>query len=118
MNDNNTVIDDEEYLPAFEIISYAGDARGIAMEAIKLAKTGGFEEAEKKIEEAKVQLNKAHDNLFEVVSGEANGNKADVNILMVHAHSHLTLATAACEQAELALDLYQRLSKLEKGGAM
>lgn len=104
---------EENYTIAFEIISYSGEAKGLAMNAIKLAKKGEYQKAENDLAESEKALNEAHNRLFELVTQEAQGNLVSVNILLVHAQDHLTLATIANEQAQLALDLYHQISELK-----
>jgi len=62
-------------LVAFEIISNVGMAKSLAIEAIREARDDNYEEAEKKIEEAKDFLVQGHHAHAGLISKEANGEK-------------------------------------------
>lgn len=101
-NENN-------YDASFQIISYAGNSRGLSTEAIEAAKSNKFKEAEDKIEEAQTNFVKAHQYLTELIVDEANGNSSNekVDLLMIHAQDHLTMATLALDNAREFLDIYK-----------
>ncbi|AYV66099.1 PTS lactose/cellobiose transporter subunit IIA [Niallia circulans] len=71
------------------IIIYGGNARSCAMRAIVEAKNAHFEEAEKLMEEAREELNKAHRIQTDLIQAEARGESSEVSLLMVHAQDHL-----------------------------
>lgn len=95
---------------AMEIIANSGMSRSSSMEAIKLAKSGEFEKAEEKIKEAEKFYFKAHEAQNSLIFKEANGEeKIDVNILMVHAQDHLTMALMTKDNAKEFIDLYKKI---------
>lgn len=104
-------MDDEKYVNSFRLIAQAGDARAEAMQAIKAAREGRFEEAEKLLRSAEEKNAKAHDIQFDLIQQESSGEPVDVNIILVHAQDHLTMAMAARDMAEEMLELYKRLSE-------
>ena len=110
----NAEVDENDYAVAFEIISYAGEARSYAADAVKLAGQGKFEEAASSIDKAEESMAQAHNCLFGLVTDEAQGKKAELNIILVHAQDHLAMAAMAEEQAKLAYDLYHRIAGLEE----
>lgn len=91
----------------FKIIAEAGNAKSLAFEALNLAQKGEFEAADSKLKEANQNFHNAHDVQTDLISREANGQKTEVSILMVHAQDHLTSAT-------LAKDLIKEMIKMEK----
>lgn len=92
-----------------ELIMYGGDARSCAMEAIQAAKDGNFELAESKISEAKASLVKAHHSQTGLLTQEAQGNKTEVSILMVHGQDHLMTSMAFTDLSKEIIDIYKRI---------
>ncbi|PRX32475.1 PTS system cellobiose-specific IIA component [Orenia metallireducens] len=91
----------------FKIITEAGNAKGVSFEAFALAKEGKFAEAEEKLKEANQFFHQAHDIQTELITKEAQGQKNEVSILMVHAQDHLAGAT-------LAKDLIAEMIQMQK----
>ena len=85
---------------AFELILHAGNAKSKAMEAIYASREKDFIIAQKNLEEAEKELNEAHKSQTSMLVGEANGEKLEMNILLVHALDHLSMATVTLELAE------------------
>ncbi|MBL1229178.1 PTS lactose/cellobiose transporter subunit IIA [Enterococcus sp. BWB1-3] len=79
----------EQEKSIFQIISSAGDSRGAAFEALRLARKGKFEEAEVKMQEAKEKSITAHEEQTALITKEINGEKTETTLLMVHAQDHL-----------------------------
>ncbi len=104
-------MDDEKYMNSFQLIAQAGDARAEAMQAIKAAREGRFEEAEKLLRSAEEKNARAHDIQFDLIQQESSGEPVDVNIILVHAQDHLTMAMITRDMAEEMLELYKRLSE-------
>lgn len=44
---------------------------------------------------------------FELTQAEANGNEVDINIILIHAEDHLTMAIMASDFAERFIELYR-----------
>lgn len=103
------------YQVSFELILHAGNAKTDGMLAIEQARSYNFTEANKYVEEAKEELNMAHKSQTSLIQAEANGEKTDLSVLMVHAQDHLTSAMIIIDQAEEFIHIYQILEKLEKG---
>lgn len=98
---------------AMGLIAYSGDARSLAFQALEEAKKGNFEEADKLIAEAKAQFTQAHHMQTDLLAAEAQGNKTEVNVLLIHSQDHLMTSMLAQELiAELIL-----LHKINAGKA-
>ena len=74
---------------AFELISNSGSARSYSFEALSLVKEGKTDEANEKMEIAREEILKAHKIQTQLIQKEANGDKIEINILLVHAQDHL-----------------------------
>lgn len=83
---------DELELVAFEIISNVGMAKSLAMEAIREARAGNFDEAEKKVSEAKGFLLEGHHAHSGLIQNEANGKKLEFSLIIMHAEDQLMSA--------------------------
>jgi PTS system cellobiose-specific IIA component len=111
--ENETNVNDAEYLPAFQLISTAGDARSSAMEAIKKAREFKFDEAEDLLKKANETLIKAHNIQTSLLTNEANGKKNDINIILIHALDHLTMAIMTIDDAKELISLYKMIYDLK-----
>ncbi|MTI49309.1 PTS lactose/cellobiose transporter subunit IIA [Sporosalibacterium faouarense] len=107
MKDNN----DEKYQVAFDMIIKAGDAKNYAMMAIEEAKEFKFEQARKYLKLSEEKMTEAHDCQTSMINQEAKGNKVDVNIILVHAQDHFSMAVTARDMAEQFINLYELVSK-------
>ena len=100
-------MDESKYENALQIILHAGNAKSAALMAIDAAHDGDFEEAEKQLAEAQSEMSAAHKMQFELTQAEANGNEVDINIILIHAEDHLTMAIMASDFAERFIELYR-----------
>ncbi len=96
---------------SFNIIAHAGDAKGLAFEAIREAKAGNIESAREKLVESKDTMVKAHRFQTELIQNEASGNKTEMSVILVHAQDHLMNAMTFQQLAEEFIDLYERIEK-------
>lgn len=92
---------------AMELITYSGNARSMAFQALEKAKEGEFTEADRLIAESKKENTKAHNAQTDLLFAEANGQKVELGILMVHAQDHLMTSM-------LAIELIQEIIVLHK----
>ncbi|MPQ44892.1 PTS lactose/cellobiose transporter subunit IIA [Clostridium tarantellae] len=104
---------DEKILEiSFQIIAFAGNARSIATEAIREAKSGNIEQAKELLKQSKEEMHEAHKFQTELIQKEAAGEKYDIGVLLIHSQDHLMNAITYQSLAEEIVDLYERL--LEK----
>lgn len=76
-------------LISFQLISNVGDAKSNLLVAMKEARAENFEEAEAKVAEAEKSLLKAHESHFSLIQEEAEGNKVDISLILMHAEDQL-----------------------------
>ncbi|MFW5686637.1 MAG: PTS lactose/cellobiose transporter subunit IIA [Halanaerobium sp.] len=98
----------------FTIISEAGNAKSLAFEALREARKGNFKKANEKLKEVNKNFNKAHDIQTDLITKEANGEKNEVSILMVHAQDHLTSATLAKDLIKEMIKMQEEIHKIKK----
>lgn len=109
-------LDKNKYEKSFETISYAGQAKSESMEVIRKAKQFDFEGAEIHLKQSKVLLTKAHQIQTDLIFAESRGNSVDVDIILVHAQDHLSMAQTMYDLSEEIIDIYKTIVKYCKGG--
>ena len=102
---------DELELVAFEIISNVGMAKSLAMEAIREARNGNYDEAEKNIEEAKGFLFEGHHAHSGLIHKEANGEKLEFSLIIMHAEDQLISAETI---KDIAIELIEMSKTFKK----
>lgn len=93
----------------FTIISSAGTARSMYIEAINEAKEYNFEQAKKLVNEGQEIFNTCHQSHFEMIQKEAKGEENQIGLLLIHAEDQLMSAEAFGILAKQFIDLYQKM---------
>ena len=93
------------------IITYSGEARNKAMNAITEAKCGRYKKAESNIKEAEDLLIKAHKKQTSLIQLEASGVRITPSLLLIHGQDHLMNAMMVKDMAVEFVDLYRRLNE-------
>lgn len=98
---------------AFSIISAAGDGRARVAEALKDARQGNFEAAEKSLDIAGEHFLKAHKlQTEELLQKEAAGElSGPFNVLVSHAQDYVMTGMAMRDMAIEIIHLYQLIKK-------
>lgn len=100
-------------LIAFQIIAAVGSARSNYVEAIRQAKIGEFEQAEKLIKEGEkffLEGHKAHSTL---IQKEASEGKLEVNLILLHAEDQLMSAETLKIVADELIEVHRELTELK-----
>ncbi len=92
---------------AFTIIAHAGEAKSLAFGALNKAKEGKFDEADDLIEQSQKEVNLAHKGQMDLLVAEANGEKTDISVLLIHSQDHLMTCM-------LAIDLIKEIIEMRK----
>ena len=74
------------------IIAYSGECTSDMMEAIEYARNSEFENAKNSVKKGNDALLKAHELHTQLLYREANGEKIEVNLLVIHASNHMSNA--------------------------
>lgn len=104
-------MNETNYEIALQLIMSAGDAKADSMSAIKAARAGDFEAAADLLQKAEGKMRDAHQLQINLIQQEAGGQPVEVNIILVHAQDHLTMAMTAQDMAEEMIQLYQMIHK-------
>lgn len=94
---------------SFQIIAYAGEAKGHAINAIQLAKENKFNEAFELLEKADESMIEAEKTHMDVISAEANGQKIMIPVLFMHAEDQLLTTQSIMLLAKEFINLYQKI---------
>lgn len=104
MEESNSALD----LVSMTIIANSGDARSFAFQALAEAKEGNGEEAENLLKKAEESANLAHKAQTELLFAEANGEKNDINVLLIHSQDHLMTSMLAIELIREIIILHRK----------
>jgi len=94
---------------AMQLIMYGGEAKSCAVEAISAAKQGDFEKAESKLSQAQAALLEAHHAQTDMLTKEAQGERNEINLFMIHGQDHLMTSIAFVDLAKEIIELHQKL---------
>ena len=108
--DNN----EKTYELAFNIIVHAGESRSLSSEAMDAAEAYDFEKAEDLLKQANDEFLKCHEIQTDMLTKEANGEKNDLNVILIHSQDHLTMATMAMDNAKRWIKINKKLQKMEE----
>ncbi|EOR24030.1 PTS lactose/cellobiose transporter subunit IIA [Cytobacillus oceanisediminis] len=96
---------EEMQTAAFQIITYAGEARSNYVEAIRIARAGEIEEARQKITEGETSYNQIHKVHASLIQREASGEQLPFSLILMHAEDQMltteTLKIMASEMVEM-----------------
>lgn len=105
---------DKTYEIAFKLILAAGDSKSESMNAIRAAREGNFEKAKSLCEVARVKLTDAHKIQTDLIQAESRGEEFKLNLIMVHAQDHLSMALMNLDNAHEMTNLYKMIYELTK----
>lgn len=79
------------------LVGFAGEARSLAFEALRAARTGDLSKASELLAQAKSTVHEAHHVQTDLITDEINGKGEAPTLLMVHAQDHLMTALLAID---------------------
>lgn len=105
-------------LVAFNIISNAGTAKSLVMEALYAAREGRYEEAENKLKESRQYLTEGHKAHHQLIQEEASGNNLTFSLLIMHAEDQMmsveTISDLVKEMMRMYKDIHYLKSEINK----
>lgn len=96
-------------LTCFNIITNVGSAKSFYIEAIVKAKEGEFNEALALVEEGEKAYLEGHKAHTELIQKEANGQKVEVSLLLLHSEDQLITADSFKIIAKEFIDVYKKI---------
>jgi len=97
----------------FSLIANSGEGRSLSMEAIAKAKNSDFEGAIELLDQADAKIAEAHKSQTKLIQSEAEGEKTEVSLLLIHAQDHLMNAITVSQMAKEFVDLYVKMTGSE-----
>ncbi|MEI8632621.1 PTS N,N'-diacetylchitobiose transporter subunit IIA [Vibrio sp. PP-XX7] len=91
------------------IIVNAGQSRSLCYEALRSAKQGDYEQAEKLMEQANEFAKEAHHVQTQLIEEDEGEGKTRMTLVMVHAQDHLMTSILAKELISELIDVHKRL---------
>ena len=92
-------MENEMELTIMRLITAAGDARSLAIQAIRAARAGHFDEADALMIECDKKMVDAHQCQTGLIFAETNGSPVPLSLLMIHAQDHVMNAMTVKELA-------------------
>lgn len=83
-----------------ELVVDSGDARSKALEAIRAARGGNFDQSTALLQSCDEALHRAHHRQTDLIQMEAAGKHTQVSLFLVHAQDHLMNAMTVRDLAE------------------
>lgn len=96
---------------AMSLVGNSGEARSLAFEALYEAKKGNLKKADELLKESHKKNLIAHEMQTQLIFNEADGEKVEMSLLMVHAQDHLMTSLLARELIIELIELYKKLNK-------
>lgn len=96
---------------AMTLIMYGGEAKSCAIKAIAAAKKQDFDRAQERLSQAQKALLQAHHAQAEMLSKEAQGEKTELSLFMVHGQDHLMTSIAFVDLAKEIVDLHKKFDE-------
>lgn len=104
---------DQNYLETvMGLITHAGDAKSLCMEAFQSVKDKEFITARELISKSEKALIQAHKIQTNLLTNEASGDNIEISLLMVHAQDHLMNAISFKDLTEEVIYLHTELDKI------
>ncbi|GGD05273.1 PTS lactose/cellobiose transporter subunit IIA [Enterococcus wangshanyuanii] len=95
-----------------QIIVYAGNAKSLAMNAIKEARKGAIDTAKKMLDESKDNLKIAHQQHTDILQNFANNPDEPATMFLTHAQDHMMAAITATDFTKELIDLHEEMQEL------
>ena len=92
-----------------DLIVRSGEAKSLAFEALRLARSGDFDQAEQLMAQSKSAAKLAHKVQTQLITMDGEGKAVPMSLLMVHAQDHLMNAMLAQELIEEMIRLYNKV---------
>ncbi|MDY0406494.1 PTS lactose/cellobiose transporter subunit IIA [Virgibacillus sp. 179-BFC.A HS] len=100
---------DEMETICFQIISNAGTARSLIVEALQEARDGNFDQVQNKFDEANKYFTEAHKVHASLIQQEAKGDGVPFSLLFMHAEDQLMSTETIKHMAKEMIHLYERV---------
>jgi len=94
-----------------QMTSYGGEAKSLALQAIRQAREGDFKQAEESLDKSSQALIKSHHAHANLLTRDAEEGDVQVSVFMLHAADHLSSAEVINLLAEEFIYLHKKGGK-------
>lgn len=101
-------------LVCLQIITDVGNARSKYIEAIQEAKIGDYEACNALLKEGNESYQRGYRKHAQLVGKEAEGSKADLSLLLIHAEDQLMSAESFKILCNEFVDVYRKFDRLQE----
>ncbi|HIY91871.1 PTS lactose/cellobiose transporter subunit IIA [Companilactobacillus sp. HBUAS56275] len=106
-------MDEKQLKRAMELISVAGTAKSMCINAMNQAEKGEIETARTTLKDAKKTLHEAHNIQTKWMTDEMNGEKVEKSIMLIHSQDHFISADIMMTVAEKVINLHDEIAQLK-----
>ncbi|AUI71873.1 PTS lactose/cellobiose transporter subunit IIA [Companilactobacillus alimentarius] len=107
-------MDEKQLKRAMNLISVAGTAKSMCIDAMNQAEKGSIDEARTTLKTAKKTLHEAHNIQTQWMTDEMNGEKVEKTIMLIHSQDHFMSADIMMTVAEKVINLHAEITQLKK----
>lgn len=107
-------MDEKQLQRAMNLISIAGTAKSMCINAMNQAEKGDVASARETLKEAKKTLHEAHNVQTKWMTDEMNGEKVEKSIMLIHSQDHFISADIMMTVAEKVINLHDEVLQLKK----
>lgn len=92
-----------------ELIINAGEAKSCAMEALRAAKAGDWDQVDNYLSQSAAASKLAHDAQTGLIGLDEGEGKVSVNLILVHAQDHIMTSMLAKEMIEELITIHRMM---------
>ncbi|SMO31906.1 PTS lactose/cellobiose transporter subunit IIA [Melghirimyces algeriensis] len=98
----------------FQLILHSGNARSKIIQSLREYRAGNVSEAENLLTQVEGDLSMAHQIHFHMIQKEANGEKTEFSLLLMHAEDHLMSILTMKELVKELLEVFKSVDLIER----
>lgn len=106
-------MDEKMQASIMDIIIHAGECKSHAYQALDAVNKRNYEKADEEMKLANEALSNAHNGQTTLINKEANGEKVEMSVLLVHSQDHLMTAISEKSLIEQIIELRKVVNKIE-----
>jgi len=107
-------LDEKQLKRAMDLISVAGTAKSMCIEAMNQAEKGDIDKAKETLKNARTTLHQAHNIQTKWMTDEMNGEKIEKSIMLIHSQDHFMSADIMMTVAEKVINLHEEVKTLKQ----
>ncbi|MQS75677.1 PTS lactose/cellobiose transporter subunit IIA [Lactobacillus halodurans] len=106
-------MDEKQLKRAMDLISVAGTAKSMCINAMSQAENGEIEKAKATLTDDQKTLHKAHNIQTKWMTAEMNGEKIEKSLMLIHSQDHFMSADIMMTVAQKVINLHEEIAQLK-----